>query len=957
MECSLFMAALTIVLFLLFCRMSDFTIAPVIASAAPVVETTLVTSPTGFCGLVPYSGSDSDSPDEMSSPEPFSMLPLFHLSYAPILRGSLIILMGSTIRKDPYVLPLLVRGTDNNTSSYHLWQISLEAQIRSLIDSVPSFTPVMGSLAPTRADLLPPRKRFRDSYSLEANIEEDTEIDPIETEIDMELGIGDGDDVRDHVEIDPRDVRDDTEEYEADTSAGDTVEVGIDPVSAPIVEEEIIEPAGEDSSDSSGTRDGIVRSFEDMPINLNDVVRDFYHHMSEVRIDRIVEIETVRAMLDIERDCVNSLRLHMSLSQEEFRKVRRDRDDTRGRLRRTLDLTLVFWYVPAAIEEMINQRVDAVLEARWVNLNLELGNGNDNGGGRCNGNGTEMDNKWRLMAGGDGYMENRNVEWKRGDRSCCLVNVTYQDLMKCQPLSFNREQKIALTCGLLTSRTNRMMLLTLLSWRELLKLMTEVPRSYHDVYHNGPEEEDVDVWRKFIGGLLSEGSVQKSRAKRGTKLEVPDARGQDICLGRIAVSQIGVPTTSIDYASRQLKIHEKNYTTQDLELGAVVFALKMWRNYLYDTKCVVLTDHKSLQHILDQKELNMRQHRWLELLSDYDCELRYHPRKANVVADALSRKSRPKQLRVRALVMTIGLNLLVQILNAQVEARKEENYRIEVLCGMIKNLEPRADGTLCLKNRSWITSETDSMEKLTRQYLKEVFSRHGVPVLIISNRDSKFTYHLWKSLNEALGTANVMTIGLNLPVQILNAQVEARKEENYGTEDLCGMIKNLEPRADGTLCLKNRSWIPCFGNLRALIMHKSHKSKYSIHPGIGRRMYQDSELYWWPNMESRNCHETNLMEKLMRQYLKEVVSRHGVPVSIISDRDIRLTIHKQMVKVRGPSNVEDKHEMRVATSEGWDEYIYHDRFSYNNPAIIRDFKAAFLRRCNGRKCRSTYLLG
>ncbi|GJU57444.1 putative reverse transcriptase domain-containing protein [Tanacetum coccineum] len=89
----------------------------------------------------------------------------------------------------------------------------------------------------------------------------------------------------------------------------------------------------------------------------------------------------------------------------------------------------------------------------------------------------------------------------------------------------------------------------------------------------------------------------------------------------------------IAYASRQLKIHEKSYITHDLELGAVVFALKMWRHYLNGMKCVVFTDHKSLQHILDQKDLNMRQRRWLELLSDYDCELRYHPRKANVVDD------------------------------------------------------------------------------------------------------------------------------------------------------------------------------------------------------------------------------------------------------------------------------------------------------------------------------------
>ncbi|GKE26731.1 putative reverse transcriptase domain-containing protein, partial [Tanacetum coccineum] len=120
----------------------------------------------------------------------------------------------------------------------------------------------------------------------------------------------------------------------------------------------------------------------------------------------------------------------------------------------------------------------------------------------------------------------------------------------------------------------------------------------------------------------------------------------------------------ITYASRQLKIHDKNYTTHDLELRAVVFALKMWRHYLYVTKCIVFTEHKSLQHILDQKEFSMRQRRWLELLSDYDCEIRYHLGKAKVVADALSQKERIKPLQVQALVMTIGLNLPVQILNS-----------------------------------------------------------------------------------------------------------------------------------------------------------------------------------------------------------------------------------------------------------------------------------------------------
>ncbi|GJS58624.1 putative nucleotidyltransferase, ribonuclease H [Tanacetum coccineum] len=90
----------------------------------------------------------------------------------------------------------------------------------------------------------------------------------------------------------------------------------------------------------------------------------------------------------------------------------------------------------------------------------------------------------------------------------------------------------------------------------------------------------------------------------------------------------------IAYASRQLKTHEKNYTTHDLELGAVVFALKTWRHYLYGTKSVIYTDHKSLQHIFYQKELNIRQRRRIELFSDYECEIRYHPGKANVVADA-----------------------------------------------------------------------------------------------------------------------------------------------------------------------------------------------------------------------------------------------------------------------------------------------------------------------------------
>ncbi|GJZ42711.1 putative reverse transcriptase domain-containing protein [Tanacetum coccineum] len=143
----------------------------------------------------------------------------------------------------------------------------------------------------------------------------------------------------------------------------------------------------------------------------------------------------------------------------------------------------------------------------------------------------------------------------------------------------------------------------------------------------------------------------------------------------------------IAYASRQLKIHKKNYTTHDLELGAVVFALKIWRHYLYGTKSVIYTDHKSLQHIFSKKELNMRQRRWIELFSDYDCEIRYHPGKANVVADALSRKERVKPKRVRAINMTLQSSIKDMILAAQKEAVDEF---AGLKKGLDKMIEPRS---------------------------------------------------------------------------------------------------------------------------------------------------------------------------------------------------------------------------------------------------------------------------
>nr|GEX56990.1 putative reverse transcriptase domain, ribonuclease H-like domain, aspartic peptidase domain protein [Tanacetum cinerariifolium] len=145
----------------------------------------------------------------------------------------------------------------------------------------------------------------------------------------------------------------------------------------------------------------------------------------------------------------------------------------------------------------------------------------------------------------------------------------------------------------------------------------------------------------------------------------------------------------------------------------------------------------------------MRQRRWIELLSDYDCEIRYHPGKGNVVADALSQKDR-EPLRVRSLVMTVHTNLLGKILEAQTEAMKEENVKVENLGRLLK---PIFEIHRLTKSAHFLPmKKIDNIEKLAQQYLKEIVCRHGVPVSIISDRDSLFTSRFWKTLQEALGT-------------------------------------------------------------------------------------------------------------------------------------------------------------------------------------------------------------
>nr|GFB93485.1 reverse transcriptase domain-containing protein [Tanacetum cinerariifolium] len=189
----------------------------------------------------------------------------------------------------------------------------------------------------------------------------------------------------------------------------------------------------------------------------------------------------------------------------------------------------------------------------------------------------------------------------------------------------------------------------------------------------------------------------------------------------------------------------------------------------------------SLQHILDQKELNMRQHRWLEFLSDYDCDIRYHPGKANVVVDALNRKERSRPLRVRALVMTMGLNLSKKILEAQTEALKPENISAEDVgvCSLPTN------------------TGNDPMEKLMKLYMKEVVTRHGVPVSFISDRDGRFTSLFWQALRKALRTRLDMSTAYHPETdEVRDAQLAGPKIIHETTEKIVQIKSRIQAARD-----------------------------------------------------------------------------------------------------------------------------------------------------------------
>ncbi|GJV83617.1 reverse transcriptase domain-containing protein [Tanacetum coccineum] len=398
----------------------------------------------------------------------------------------------------------------------------------------------------------------------------------------------------------------------------------------------------------------------------------------------------------------------------------------------------------------------------------------------------------------------------------------------------------------------------------------------------------------------------------------------------------------IAYASRQLKIHEKNYTTHDLELGAVVFALKTWRHYLYGTKSVIYTDHKSLQHIFDQKDLNMRQRRWIELFSDYECEIRYHPGKANVVADALSRKERVKPRRVRAMAMTIQSGMKVLILAAQKEAFEQENLPSERLNGLEQQMEKRDDGSLYFLDRIWVPLVGDVRITIMDEAHKSKYSVHpGADKMYYDLRDM----YWWPGMKRDIAT--------------------------YVSKCLtCSKVKAEHQRPSGLL---QQPEIPEW---------KWDKITMDFITKLPRSKNGHDTIWVIVDRLTKSAHflairEDYSTERLARIYIDEIVARHGVPVSIISDRDGRFTSRcwQTVQKALGTRldmstayhpQTDGQSERTIQTLEdmlracvidfggSWDVHLPLAEFSYNN-SYHSSIRCAPFEALYGRKCRSPVL--
>ncbi|GJV99197.1 putative reverse transcriptase domain-containing protein [Tanacetum coccineum] len=594
--------------------------------------------------------------------------------------------------------------------------------------------------------------------------------------------------------------------------------------------------------------------------------------MSEVRVDRIVGIETaqrrleadqliasgdrarmaemiyslrlenlkVHAMLDIERDRMSSLRLHMSLSQEEFRQIRKDHDDARGRLKRTMTNTR-FGMTHAAIKEMINRRVNAALEAhRVVYQNLNLGNGmtmNDNM--ERNGMTMEMVMEMETMeATTVTVMRTTNVEWKEAIGCVAPVNVPYKTSEVSTISLKNRRHQPPHKDRILEA--------------ELLL------GAYGGLSVNNGKGNMKYYYRRIA-------SSHFKNQNRGDKARVPDASRTELyALGGwsfvsntfSALLDITPYTLDVSYAieladgrtsetntvlmgcTLGLLGHPFNIDLMPIELGS--FDVIIGMDWLAKNHAVIVCDEKIVripygnEILIVQGDKGAKEKK--SKLSIISCEKaqKYIEKGcqlflAQVTVKENKDKSKEKRLEDVPTVRDFP-EVFPEDLPGLPPTRQVE-FQIDLVPGAApvarapyrlapSEMEELSTQLQELSDKGFIRPSSSPGELRTKEE-HDVHLRLILELLKKEELYAKFSKcDFWLS-------------------KILNAQVEARKEENYRTEDLHGMINNLEPRADGTLCLRNRSWIPLFGDLRALIMHESHKSKYSIHPGSDKMYSQD----------------------------------------------------------------------------------------------------------------------
>ncbi|GJR07094.1 putative reverse transcriptase domain-containing protein [Tanacetum coccineum] len=387
-----------------------------------------------------------------------------------------------------------------------------------------------------------------------------------------------------------------------------------------------------------------------------------------------------------------------------------------------------------------------------------------------------------------------------------------------------------------------------------------------------------------------------------------------------------------------LKIYETNYTTHDLELGAVVFALKIWIHYLYGTKSVIYTDHKSLQHIFSQKELNMRQRCWIELFSDYDCEIRYHPGKANVVADALSRKERVNPKRVRAMNMILQSRIKDKILATSAQKEAVDEFAV-LQKGLDEMIEQRSDGTLYYLDRIWVPLKGEVRTLIMDEAHKSKYSVHpGADKMYYDLRDRYWWPGMKKDIAEYVSKC-LTCLKVKAEHQRPSGLLQQPEIPVWKWE---GIAMDFVTKLPRTSSGHDTIWV---------IVDRLTKSAHFL------PMREDYK-----------------MERLARLYLNEIVARHGVPISIISDRDSRFTSRfwQSMQEALGTrldmstayhpqtdgqsertiQTLEDILRVCVLDFEGsWDVHLPLVEFSYNN-SYHSSVRCAPFEALYGRKCRS-----